>query len=74
VEYASGSSIGNMILALIPRLVCDKPQVGGGGSIVRDFTGIEFGDNTSVGAGQVLEFYVNFGTWGVIGGFCYLGT
>ena len=74
VEYASGSSIGNMILALIPRLVWpDKPQVGGGGSIVRDFTGIEFGDNTSVGAGQVLEFYVNFGTWGVIGGFLLWG-
>jgi hypothetical protein len=74
VEYAYGSSVGKMVLALIPRLVWpDKPQVGGGGSIVRDFTGIEFGDSTSVGAGQVLEFYVNFGTWGVIGGFLLYG-
>jgi hypothetical protein len=74
VEYAFGNSIGKIVLALIPRLVWpDKPQVGGGGSIVRDFTGIEFGDKTSVGAGQVLEFYVNFGTWGVIGGFLLFG-
>src|SRR5262249_6097946 len=39
VEYAYGSSMGAMILALIPRLVwSNKPSVGGGGSIVRDFT------------------------------------
>jgi hypothetical protein len=74
VEYALGSSMGAMILALIPRMVWpDKPSVGGGGSIVRDFTGIEFAEGTSVGAGQVLEFYVNFGTWGVIGGFLLFG-
>ena len=48
-------------------------QAGGGGTIVQDFTGIEFADGTSVGAGQVLEFYVNFGTWGVIGGFLLFG-
>src|SRR5205814_7729697 len=74
VEYASGATLGNMIVALIPRAIWpDKPAVGGGGSVVADFTGIEFAEGTSVGAGQVLEFYVNFGTWGVIGGFLLLG-
>ena len=74
VEYASGATFGNMIIGLIPRALWpDKPAVGGGGTVVHDFTGIEFAEGTSVGAGQVLEFYVNFGTLGVIGGFVLYG-
>ena len=38
-----------------------------------DFTGIIFDESTSVGAGQVFEFYVNFGALGVIGGFLLYG-
>ena len=74
VEYASGATLGNMLLGLIPRAIWpDKPVVGGGGSVVHDLTGIEFAEGTSVGAGQVLEFYANFGTSGVIGGFLIYG-
>jgi hypothetical protein len=74
VEYLSGATFGKMIIALIPRVVWpDKPAVGGGGSVVHDLTGIEFAGNTSVGAGQVLEFYGNFGRLGVIGGFLLYG-
>jgi hypothetical protein len=74
VEYASGASVGQLIIAMIPRAIWpDKPAVGGGGSLVQDFTGIKFVEGTSVGAGQVLEFYVNFGTLGVIGGFLIYG-
>ena len=74
VEYASGETFWKMVLALIPRALWpDKPAVGGGGSVVTDFTGIEFAEGTSVGAGQVLEFYVNFGTLGVVGGFLLFG-
>jgi hypothetical protein len=74
VEYASGATFGNMIMGLIPRALWpDKPVVGGGGTVVHDFTGIEFAEGTSIGAGQVLEFYVNFGTLGVIGGFLLYG-
>jgi hypothetical protein len=63
-----------MAVALIPRALWpNKPQVGGGGTVVTDFTGLTFATNTSVGAGQVLEFYVNFGTSGVIGGFLIWG-
>lgn len=74
VQFASGSTINQTIIGLIPRALWpDKPQVGGGGSIVSQFTGMEFAEGTSVGAGQVLEFYVNFGTLGVIGGFLVYG-
>jgi len=60
--------------AFIPRVVWpDKPDIAGGGDIVSEFTGIRFASGTSVGAGQVLEFYVNFGTLGVLVGFFALG-
>jgi hypothetical protein len=74
VEYASGATLGNMIMGLIPRALWpEKPAVGGGGTVVHDFTGMEIPEGTSVGAGQVLEFYINFGTLGVIGGFVLYG-
>ena len=60
--------------APIPRAIWpDKPAVGGGGTLVFEYTGIFFGDETSVGVGQVLEFYINFGIPGVIVGFFGLG-
>ena len=72
-EFAYGATIP--ISALIPRAIWpDKPLVGGGGMVVSDFTGILFDRYTSVGAGQVFEFYVNFGLPGVVTGFLLLGV
>jgi hypothetical protein len=60
--------------ALIPRAIWpDKPSVGGGQDLVSQFTGITFAQGTSVGVGQVLEFYMNFGMPGVLAGFAVLG-
>jgi len=74
VEYAYGDTLGKVAMGLIPRVFWpDKPAVGGGGSVVHDFTGIELAEGTSFGAGQVFEFYVNFGSLGVIGGFLLYG-
>jgi len=47
--------------------------VAGGGKIVSEYTGIAFADDTSVGLGQVMEFYINFGRYGVIFGFLCFG-
>jgi len=74
VEYAHGDTLGKVVMGLIPRVFWpDKPAVGGGGSVVHDFTGIEFAEGTSIGAGQVFEFYVNFGSLGAIGGLLMCG-
>jgi len=74
VDYASGATAGTLILGLIPRALWpDKPAVGGSGTIVHDFTGIDFAEGTSIGVGQVFEFFVNFGVAGVIGGFLLFG-
>lgn len=39
-----------------------------------EVTGITFAEGTSVGAGQVLEFYANFGWLGVVVGFAAFGA
>ena len=72
VELSYGGTVPWWLL--VPRAIWpDKPVVGGGGDLVTSFTGIEFAKGTSVGAGQVLEFYMNFGLLGVCIGFAVLG-
>jgi hypothetical protein len=71
-DFALGGTVPYW--ALIPRAIwADKPAVGGSGSLVAEFTGLRFGEGTSIGIGQVMEFYVNFGIGGVIVGFAGLG-
>ena len=74
-EYANGDTLWEALLALIPRaLWADKPIAAGSGNLVAQFTGIQFAEGTSVGIGQVLEFYANFGTTGVLLGFLIFGV
>jgi len=74
VNFKDGATLTEMAIALIPRALWPgKPMIGGGGSVVSDYAGMRFAEGTSVGAGQVLEFYINFGVWGIIGGFLIYG-
>ena len=71
-DFVYGATVP--LWALIPRAIWpDKPAVGGGGNIISDFTGFRVAEGTSYGAGQVLEFFINFGTPGVLIGFFGLG-
>lgn len=73
-EYAQGKSLYIAAVAWIPRILWPtKPAFGGSGSLVADYTGMTFEANTSVGVGQVLEFYLNFGITGVAVGFLFMG-
>jgi hypothetical protein len=73
-SYANGRTIVESVGALVPRAVWhSKPAEAGSGKLVSEFTGITFAEGTSVGIGQVMEFYVNFGTVGVIVGFFIIG-
>jgi hypothetical protein len=73
VDLLYGGTV--QLWTLIPRALWpDKPEIGGGGDLVSIFTGIPFAKGTSVGVGQVLEFYMNFGTPGVVVGFFFLGV
>jgi hypothetical protein len=73
-EYAQGETLVNALIALIPRALWpDKPQYAGSSGLVTRFTGLQFARYTSVGIGQVMELYVNFGTLGVFAGYTLLG-
>jgi hypothetical protein len=75
VDFLFGRSIWDGFIALIPRVLWpNKPVQGGSGSIVRDMTGLRLNADTSWGVGNVMEFYVNFGWLGVVGGFLILGA
>ncbi len=74
VPYASGSTILDAALSLIPRAVWpDKPISAGSGDLVSTYTGVEFAIGTSVGIGHVLEWYVNFGRAGAAAGLFLIG-
>ena len=73
-DLANGETVWHAFLSLIPRALWpDKPLRAGSPDIVTNYTGISFAEGTSVGIGQVMEFYINFGAIGVIVGFVVLG-
>src|SRR5262249_49683660 len=58
----------------IPRIVWpNKPVWAGSGDLVTRFTGLHFAEFTSVGIGNVMELYVNFGKPGILIGSIILG-
>jgi hypothetical protein len=75
VPYADGQTLTDAVLGVIPRALWpNKPSVGGSGDLVATYTGLRFADGTSVGIGQVMESYINFGTPGVITAFLIIGA
>ena len=73
-DFAQGETVWHAFLSLVPRAIWpEKPVRAGSPNIVSNYTGIRFAAGTSVGIGQVMEFYINFGELGVILGFVVLG-
>ena len=74
VPFANGETLMDAVVSLVPRALWpSKPQAAGSGDLVTRFTGIRFADGTSVGIGQVMEWYVNFGLVGTFFGFLLFG-
>jgi hypothetical protein len=75
VPFAYGSTINDAALAIVPRVLWPEKTVAvGSGDLVSHFTGLAFQGETSVGIGQLMECYVNFGETGVIVGFLIIGA
>lgn len=73
-EYVNGRTVGDALLMLVPRALWSaKPVRIGGSAYITQFTGILFYGGTSVGMGQIMEFYVNFGSAGVFLGMFLFG-
>lgn len=74
VPFLYGRSILEGALGLVPRALWpDKPVFAGSPQIVAEMTGLQLSRTTSWGVGNVMEFYINFGIPGLIGGFLTLG-
>jgi hypothetical protein len=74
-DFVKGETIVDAALGMIPRVIWpSKPPTGGSGAWASRFTGRTFAEGTSVGVGQVMELYGNFGSTGVMCGFLVLGT
>lgn len=74
-KYAYGETLQDAAIAVVPRVLWpDKPVKAGSQNLVSDYTGLIFARGTSVGVGQVLEFYINFGSSGVFFGFMIYGV
>ena len=74
-NFAQGQTLAFAAIAWVPRILWpSKPAVGGSGNLVSLFTGRTFAAATSVGVGQLLEFYINFGSIGVFIGFLIFGA
>jgi hypothetical protein len=73
-KFAKGETLWMAVAAIVPRVIWpDKPVTAGSGDLVSRYTGYYFAEGTSVGIGEVMEFYVNFGPAGVIIGFLITG-
>lgn len=73
-KFANGRTLTDALIALVPRVLWpDKPMMAGSGNIVSEFTGMRFAEGTSVGVGQVMELYINFGLTGVFIGLAVFG-
>jgi hypothetical protein len=74
VDYLYGRSILEMLQALVPRAIWpEKPVFAGSPRIVSEMTGLQLSETSSFGVGNVMEFQINFGLGGVVGGFLLLG-
>jgi len=74
IEFAKGETIWQALVSIIPRILWPgKPVTAGSGDYVSLYTGRVFSEGTSVGMGQVFEFYINYGRYCVVFGFFLLG-
>jgi len=73
-EFLHGRTLWEGALAVIPRALWpDKPIKAGSGDIVSEMTGLLLSKETSFGVGNVMEFHINFGIFGIVMGFLLFG-
>jgi hypothetical protein len=72
--WAHGATLIDAALTFVPRVIWkNKPQLGGSTQITK-YTGLTFSEGSTFAMGEVLELYVNFGSWMVFFGFMVIGA
>jgi hypothetical protein len=72
--WAHGSTLVTAALGFVPRFIWKNKPTQGGSGLITQYTGIVFSEGTTVGMGQILELYVNFGSWMVFFGYTVIGA
>ncbi len=73
-EFLHGETLAFALVAWVPRAIwINKPVVAGSGGIATSLTGLTFDQDTSVGAGHILELYGNFGSFSLYIGMFLIG-
>ena len=72
-KYENGATIAVAMLGWVPRFVWPGKPERGGSAFLTKHTGLQFAQGTTIGAGPVFEFYVNYGYFGVFLGFIVFG-
>ncbi|GAX42124.1 hypothetical protein NIES4075_31240 [Tolypothrix sp. NIES-4075] len=74
-DFVYGETLEQAALATVPRILWpNKPVSAGSGDMATRFAGLKLEGTTSIGIGNVAEFYFNFGTLGVVLGLFSFGT
>jgi len=73
-QFQNGKTLWDGVISLVPRIIWpDKPVYGGSPGIIEEMTGFIVAEGSSYGAGNVMEFHINFGIPSLIIGFLVLG-
>ena len=73
-QFAYGETYYQALTSVVPRAIWkNKPFTGGSNDLVTTYTGIKFAEGTSVGVGNVMEAFINFGYKGIIFTFIFIG-
>ncbi|SRR5579875_152401 len=73
-QWANGSTLVTAAMGFVPRALWKNKPQRGGSELISRYTGLSFSEGTSVPMGQILELYVNFGSWLVFFGYAVIGA
>ena len=74
VGFLHGGSVWEGLQGMVPRVLWpEKPIFAGSSRLMREMAGVDVNENTTYGAGLVMEFYVNFGVPSLVVGFLLFG-
>jgi len=75
-DFAHGKTIVDaLVTTFIPRIIwSSKPITGGSSELATTYADMIVSEDTSVGVGNISEFYINGGEWAVVFGMLALGA
>jgi hypothetical protein len=72
--FKGGWGLLESLIAWVPRAIMPNKPERGGSEIVSLYTGLTLSETSSFGSGPIFDFYINFGTAGVLAGCFFFGA